>query len=318
MMDENIKKIPFEEVVAALLDPDTPLHPKYLYRLSDLVFDELKAFKKAWNEIPLWRKRALLEDLEELFNADYLLSFEEICRFALTDADSQVRFTALRSLREYEVPDLVPQLIEIIRRDDDHELRALAATVLGKYIYLGEIEEIPAKILREVEECLLLATSNHEPEMVRQRAVESLGYSSRKDVITLIQAAFDSPKDTWVGSAILAMGRSCDQRWSQQVLEMLDHPLPEIRFEAVRAAGELEIQAAKPILLELLDQDDGVIRMAAVWSLSQIGGQGISEIFENMLDELENDEEIEIIENAIDNLVFNQSLGELDDDFDDF
>jgi len=51
---------------------------------------------------------------------------------------------------------------------------------------------------------------------------------------------------------------------------MLDSPLPSLRAEAARAAGELEIGAAASRLLELLDDPDEATRLASIWSLSQL------------------------------------------------
>jgi HEAT repeat protein len=154
--------------------------------------------------------------------------------------------------------------------------------------------------------------------MVGQHALESLGYSSHEGVPDLIEVAFNSKEIKWVTSALLAMGRTCDYRWEPHVLKMLVHPSPEIRIKAVQAAGELEIPLAKPQLLEYLEEDDREIRMAAVWSLSQIGGTGLHQTFGKLLEETDDDEEAQIIEEALDNLIFNQSIGLYDPiDFDD-
>jgi hypothetical protein len=315
------KKIPFQDVLAGLLNDDTPLNPRFLYRLSDLEGQELNELRKTWPKLSDRRKRNLLEDLEALFEADYLLSFEAICRLALNDANPQIRFVAIRSLQEYDVDDLIPVFIEILETDEDEELRALAAIALGKYVYLGEIEELPKKKLIQIENCLLKAAQGQEKTLVRRRAVESLGYSSRKEVPDLIESAYNAGSTDWLVTAIFAMGRSYNKRWHAKVIEMFDHPLPDVRFEAAKAAGELELAAAKPKLLELLEDDDSDTRMAAVWSLSQIGGEGLQNKIEKLLKKAESEEEVDIIEEALDNLIFNESIGyydalDLDDDFD--
>ena len=102
------KKIPFQDVLAGLVNDDIPLNPRFLYRLSDLEGQELNELRKTWPKLSDQRKRNLLEDLEVLFEADYLLSFEAVCRLALKDSDPHIRFVAIRSLQEYEVDDLIP------------------------------------------------------------------------------------------------------------------------------------------------------------------------------------------------------------------
>lgn len=314
-------EISFKDVIAALLNSDTPLTHHYLYRLSDLAGKGLAQLKQAWPNIPVWRRQALLEDLEQMFERDYLLSFENICRFAMGDADPKIRFVAIRSLQEYGVKDLIPTFLRMMEGDDDEELRALAASSLGKYIYSGEIEELPQNMLKDIETRLFKVAGGKDTTLVRRRAVESLGYSSHKDVSTLIQRALDTKAEDWMTSALFAMGWSCDNRWDRVVLEMLDHISPKIRFEAARAAGELEITLAKPQLIELLEDADRDVRMASAWSLSQIGGTGLQHVFVKMLDEIEYDQEAEAIEDALDNLIFNQSIGihdpfDFDDDLD--
>ena len=93
----------------------------------------------------------------------------------------------------------------------------------------------------------------------------------------------------------------------------MDHKAPKIRVEAIRAAGELGIVEARPHLLAALETDEPEIRLAAVWSLSQIGGEMLQQVFETLLDETEDDTEAEFIEEALDNLIFNQSIGFFDD-----
>lgn len=300
--------IPFQEVLDALLDTETPLPPRYLYRFSDLSPDELADLKAIWGQIPTWRRKALLEDLEQLFGGDYLLSFESICRLGLEDPDSEIRFLSIRSLFEYDVEDLIPVFLHLTVNDEQEDVRAVSATVLGKYVYEGEIEEIPQKTLRQVEDQLLAVCQGNDTMLVRRRALEAMGFSSRKELPALIETAFQHSEYDWVVSAIFAMGRSCDKRWQESVVKMLNHVLPAVRLEAARAAGEIEISDAAERLIELLEDDNEDVRMASAWSLSQIGGHGVQEALDMMLEETEETEQAEFIESAIDNLIFNQSL----------
>jgi HEAT repeat protein len=94
------------------------------------------------------------------------------------------------------------------------------------------------------------------------------------------------------------------------VLEQLENDDDEIRFEAARASGELEIKAAAPILINLLDDPDREVRFAAIWSLSQIGGEDVAEALEAQYDQAEDEEEIELIDSAMDNLAFTEGMEE--------
>jgi HEAT repeat protein len=301
-------EIPFSKVLDALQDVETPLNPRYLYRLSDLEAAELEQLQIAWPKIPAWRRVALLEDIEELNESDMLLSFESLGRFALQDKEAKVRLLAVRILWEFEETSLIPVFSRLMTTDSDSEVRAAAASALGRFVYVGELEEIPQRTLKGIEEALLAAATGSDAPEVRRCALESLGYSSRDEVTPLIEKAFASDDKHWKASALFAMGRSANQQWAPTVLAMLQSNLPLLRSEAARAAGELEIAEAVPQLFELLDDPDDNTRQASIWSLSQIGGEGVRETLESLYDESDNEQELELLESALDNLTFNEGL----------
>ena len=134
--------------------------------------------------------------------------------------------------------------------------------------------------------------------------LESLGYSSREEISTLIREAFASPERKWKASALVAMGRSANQEWQPEVLSMLKSKYLLLQLEAARAAGELELQDAVPFLLEMLEDADDDLRRVCIWSLSQIGGEEASDILDQLYEEAEDVEELEFIESALENLSF--------------
>jgi HEAT repeat protein len=300
--------IPFPEVVAALLDEDNTLAARFLYRLSDLEPEQERKLALAWPKINVQRRQALMEDVDDLSVKDTLLDFTALGRLALQDSDAQVRMLAVRTLWEYEDKHLPAAFIKLVEHDSDLEVRAAAAGALGRYVYLGEIEELPEKIFRQVEDCLLQAAGGQQPVKVRQRALEALGFSSRPEVVELIQSAYHSQDKSWVASALLAMGRSSNKQWRPQVLEALESDLPLVCSEAVRAAGELEIKSARPVLLELLSDPDEAIRFASILALSQIGGEGVRDALEELYEETDDEEELGLLDEALENLEFNEGL----------
>ena len=54
------------------------------------------------------------------------------------------------------------------------------------------------------------------------------------------------------------------------------------------------------------------ILSAVIWSLSQIGGEDVRTYLENLLDQLEDDEQIAFLEEALDNLAFTEDLERFD------
>lgn len=305
------KPIPFNKIIEALLDESTPFSPRYLNRLSDIEPANSAALKETWPKISTRRREALLEDLEEIHLADDLLSFEEVARMALKDSTPGVRRRAINILREYELVDLLPTFMHMAENDPDAEVRATAAAALSTYVYMGEVEDISPKKLHNVEECLLRLTSGSDTTLVRRQALEALGFSSRKEVIGLVEKAYASPDIDWLVTALFAMGRSANPRWKPQVLKMLTHIRPVVRAEAASAAGELEIKAAVPRLLELLEDVDPDVRMASIWALSQVGGDGVRLALESMLENTVDDDEAIQIDNALENLDFTEEMKDL-------
>jgi HEAT repeat protein len=253
MTPKKSEHVPFPAVIEAMLDENTPFPPVYLNRFSDLSPENLKLFKTAWDKISSKRRYTLLEDLEDSAEADTLLAFDEIARFALDDPDPKVREVAIRLLWECEDRKLIAPLNRMVEADPDYHVRAAAATGLGLYVYLGELEELDEEHLKSVEDVLLRVYASEDHPLVRRRALESLGYSSREEVTAMIEEAYARGNPDWMESAMFAIGRSANDRWSKQVMESLDHPHAKVREEAARAAGGLNLESAREPLLKMLE-----------------------------------------------------------------
>lgn len=318
-----MKDVSFETILAALTNPDGVFPARYLPRLSDLSPAEVRAFAAHWPQVPLKRQRSLLRQLQEHFDTDTLLSYEALAVALLTDADAEVRTLALRLLEETTDATLIPTLIRLLQTDAEPEARARSAIVLGQFIRLGEMEELPKSKLKLVEAALLEAA--HHPEAtVGRAALESLGYSGRSEVDDLIASAFRHADPLWQATALFAAGRSADARWQEQILNGLLSEDAPVRLAAATSAGELELKPARKMLLELLeDEDDDDVFQAVIWSLSQIGGEDVRTYLEALLAEAVDDDQVEYLEEALANLAFTEDLEQFDllavdpDDLDD-
>ncbi|HEY9086848.1 MAG TPA: HEAT repeat domain-containing protein [Anaerolineaceae bacterium] len=314
MPAKKTREIPFEMVVRALLDESKMFPPSYLHRFSDISAGELKQLKEIWPEINPARRVALMEDLEELEETDTLVSFRDLSTFALTDSEPMVRIHAIQLLWEYPNPDLVEKFTDLLENDPQPAVRAAAASALGMFVYLGELEEIAQPLHQQVVEALLRVTSGPDQAIVRRRALEALGFSGREEVAQLIQSAFQQGDVDWLQSAVFAMGRSADPRWEEPVLRMLTHEDNNIREEAIRAAGLLELAAAREPLLTMLqnlEEDDDAFE-TLIWSLSQIGGEGIRDALERIAEDTEDDDVAEFIDSALENLDFTEGFDIVD------
>jgi HEAT repeat protein len=309
----NNKQLSFQTVVEALLDPQREFPRPYLEYFSDIDPEALEALLEAWPRVEPARKLQLLSRLAALAEEDTLVSFDDLGRALLTDPDPGVRRHAIRLLAECDDPKLIPAYVNILQSDADDSARAEAATALGQFVMLGELDEIAESAHHAAEQALLQAVGGEDAAGVRRRALESLGFSSRLEVPTLIESAYQRQDPEWVASALFAMGRSADDRWEEDVISKVTSVDGRIQLAAVQAAGELGLASARPVLLALLEdeEDDSVIE-AAIWSLSQIGGEDARIYIENLLDLAEDDEQVEFLEEALENLAFTEDLERFD------
>src|SRR6185503_178323 len=309
----NADLISFQTVLDALLDEKKDFPRRYLREFSDIAPLELKTLLDIWPRVTLSRKQTLLEELKTLAEGDTLVSFDDLGRALLTDPEPIVRTHAIRLLHESEDLKLVPTYLDMLKNDSDTTVRREAANVLNLFVDLGELEEIPENIYHQIEDALLACANSEDDARVRRTALESLGYSSRPEVITLIESAFHREDPNWQASALHAMGRSADDRWRDDVLYSLINDDDRIRLAAVQAAGDLAISPARTILLEMLsEEEEPDVTNAVIWSLSQIGGEDVRTYLENLLDQTDEDDQIQFLEDALDNLAFTEDLARFD------
>ena len=318
----NDELIPFQRVLDTLLGTDKDIPHRYLTEFSDIEPASLKSLLETWPRIERDRKLLLLDQLNTLATEDTLVSFDDLGRALIKDSEAQVRIRAMRLLVECEDVHLVSIYIDLLTKDDDQAVRAEAASMLGIFVQLGEFEDIPKKVHHQVEDVLLEVLNGEDEPLVRRRALEALGFSSRDEVPVLIESSFNRQDPDWQASALFTMGRSNDERWTEPVLRMIVSENRRIRLAAVQAAGELGLAAARPLLLALLDEEfDDAVAGAAIWSLSQIGGEDVRIYLQNLLDNVEDDDQAAFLEEALDNLAFTDDMSNFDllalDGFDD-
>ncbi len=300
----TLNGINFNKIIDALLDDDAEFPISYMMSLSDILLPDLEKLRKSWNLISPARKIALMENIEVVHEAEITSNFEEIAILALDDGNATVRTSGVRLLSDYENSHYIQKFIEMLQNDPDIGVRSQSAITLGKYLYLAEVDKIDSIYRDLINDVLLKTLRSTENELVRQKALESFGYSSRDEVPEFIHKAYNSGDYNWLSSSLEAVGRSADDQYASLVLPMLAHPEMRIQRCAVYAAGELELSSAKKLLLKMvmeLDQDED-LWVEAVSALSKIGGSGILEVFERLLEDASTEEEELFLSEAIENL----------------
>jgi HEAT repeat protein len=276
----------YEQILLHIGNTGEPLVSRYLYSLSGITREGLMQFRQIWPDIEVGRRRLLMNSLVELTEQSFEVNFDPIFLVAMGDDDSEVRSAAIDGLWENEDQALIGPLVHLLRADDEPKVRATAAVGLARFVLLGELEKIDRAPAMLAEEALLETLRSGEEDFeVRRRAVEAIAYSGEAGVRDIIEAAYYDEDEKMQASALFAMGRSADAYWRKFLVQELENPNPELRFEAARACGELETQEAVPQLIEMSTNDpDREVQQSAVWALGRISGHAAREALEAFIE----------------------------------
>jgi hypothetical protein len=273
-----------ESVLAQLEDETRPVRSIDLSRLSDLPRAEVTRFDSAWAGIGASRRLETVQTMVERAEANIHLNFHAILRMCLSDSDGQIRRLAVDGLWEDEKPSLIGRLVTLLADDPVPDVRAAAATSLGRFVLLGVLGEIAEAAAHQAERALRVAWErDQELCEVRRRALESLAYAADPAVCDFIEIAYNGDDGLMRQSAVFAMGRTADRRWSRPVLMELHSDDPAMKLEAAVSAGELGLAVAVQRLIQLLDDADGNISEAAALALGKIGGREAKRALEKTL-----------------------------------
>jgi len=284
-----------------------------LHHLSGLDTTEIERLREAWPQLKADVRCQVAARLVEMAEADFEMDFGSIFRIGLDDELAQVRESSIEGLWEDEDIRLIPLLIKRLTQEESSAVRAAAATSLGRFLLLGELEKIrPGPFNRAYAALLAAHLDESETVEVHRRTLESLAYVDKEEITELIHLAYQDPEELMRISAVFAMGRSSDQRWAKYVKHEILNPNPAFRYEAARACGELELRDAVTDLEELADDVDSEVQEATLWALGQIGGNRAREILQRYVTS-DSEATSAAAEAALDELEFLH--GDLDDLF---
>jgi HEAT repeat protein len=240
-----------------------------------LPIEDRDTLREVWPTIAPQRRARIIGSLASIIEDNIDLDFRRVFLNALEDSDADIRIKAIEGLTEDTSTLLLGRLLTILRNDPDKDVRETAATALGRFTYLAELNKL-SKLVEDttLRDALVQSARNRaENEDVRRRAVESLGYyNGNKEVQELIAEQYKQG-DKHGESAVLAMGRTMDREWSPIIMHELKSTRPAMRYEAAHAAGEMTLTEALPLLVDMTEDADLEVRLSAIWALGQIGGK---------------------------------------------
>jgi HEAT repeat protein len=173
------------------------------------------------DDLSMMTEQEKLDLLEQIGEAEECQDcFEPIYRRLMKDESPQVRQGAVAALWDLADPRHVEPLMRMAESDPDNDVRAKAASVLGIYIYEavvnGALDE--ARYLSVRSFLLDLAQNPRENLFVRRMALEALSFDADETVHDLIDWAYRHSAVEVKMTALFAMGRSRNPRWTDSIL----------------------------------------------------------------------------------------------------
>lgn len=239
---------------------------------SDLRDRDYTAFWPHWQLIPSEGRIRIVTLMNEISEDNLELNFLTVMRWALTDEHEEVRWRAIDGLSEEEHPRIIAPLLTCLK-DPSLAVRGQAALVLAKFTALHGYGELDSDHGQQLVDTLHTELVNNRANVdVYRRILEALGSVASPTINDAIASAWQSDTMPLRESALVAMGRSADERWFPSIKSALRHTHAAIRFEAANACAEFGDAAAPfvPQLIDLCDEDDSEVATAAINALGQI------------------------------------------------
>jgi hypothetical protein len=190
--------------------------------------------------------------------------------------------------------EMVDALLAILRSGDRPDvLRGQAAIALGPVLEYADVEEfeeagdvpISEHTFHGIQELLRkLYTDTGVPKDVRRRILEASVHSPRDWHPDAVRASYSSDDAAWRLTAVFCM--SFIRGFEEQILEALKDDDPEIEYEAVRAGGNWQVDAAWPHVAALLTapEIDKPLLLAAIESAAAIRPGEAAGILDDLAD----------------------------------
>jgi len=288
------------ETMAAVVSDDGPTAADELAALSNLPTALRSEFAARWARLALARRRELINALGRLEDVEVVYTFGPIFYVALDDPDPAVRWEAIQGLSHDTSQEVLEKLLPLARKPDP-EVQPAAVEALASYAYQSSVGSLDGAAAERLTETLHRLVQ-HEPfgSRVQLRAIESLAYLPDDPVADeYTERLYNEGGEEEQVAALIAMARSLSPRWEAVVLDELDSESPRMRFHAAAAAGEMELaDAIERLGVVAAQDDDGEVRLAAIWALGEIEDPLSTHILNRLLD-TDDEETREAVEEAL-------------------
>ncbi|WP_414551807.1 HEAT repeat domain-containing protein [Anabaena sp. CCY 0017] len=137
------------------------------------------------------------------------------------EAEEDLRWYAVRTLGEFQHPDAIVSLVELLKTSENQELKAMAASALGQ-MGTAAITALTALLAEEKTKLL---------------AVRSLAYIRTQETITPLLSIVQDAQAVVRSATLEALSSFHDQRVPQVLLNALDDVAATVRGAAVQGLG---------------------------------------------------------------------------------
>ncbi len=262
-----------ESFLEAITDPSVDVPAADFVEASDLSPSELGTFAKTWFGMAVERQLWVIDTMVELAEDNPELDFCAIFKMCLKDREEAVQLRAIEGLWEYEDRSIIAGLIQLLCSDKSTEVRAAAATGMGKFAMLVQDGKLLPKDAEVVMENLLAVLQDEDEDLeVRRRSLEAVAPFNTREIEKYVSWAYESDDLKLKSSSIYAMGRTGETSWLPLLIKELQSIEPTMRYETANACGELGDEDVVPHLISLLEDDDYQVQMAGLTAMGKIGG----------------------------------------------
>ena len=215
--------------------------------------------------------------------------------------------------------ELADELLSILRSGDKSEkLRGRAAISLGPILELAyedgfddaDYMPISEQTFHRIQVMLRkLYMDTDVPKEARRRILEASVRAPQNWHPDAVRAAYASDDEDWKLTGVFSM--QFIRGFDEQILESLDSNNPDTHYQAVCAAGNWEVGAAWPHIVELLDSEETEkdLLLAAIEAAAGINPSEASEALRYLIDSDDED----IVDAAYEALGLAGVLADLED-----
>jgi hypothetical protein len=250
-------------------------------------------------------KKMNLKDLQDTPPWDWPVNAGDIVKESLRNPGTAAsdRIIAAELAGDLIVMDdnMADLLLSIVRSSDEpEELRARAAISLGPVLEECDTEgfdddlsepSISEQMFHQIQQTLCeVHFDEGTPKQVRRKVLEASVRAAQSWHQDAVRAAYSREDEDWKLTAAFCM------RWvpgfDDQILEMLESPNPDVHYEAVRAAGDREVDAAWPHIAALIafERTEKTLLLAAIEAVANLRPREAGDVLADLADS--EDEEI--------------------------